>query len=245
MTTKTLSILLSFFVVSISFGQKVPSRYFTDSIFSTSLNETRKMNIYLPPGYKKGKNYPIIYMTDGSEIKNDKSQHYVKTLFDSLIGNEIIRPTIVVEEYCNQALSSQIVTYGNGDTNYVSFRAYEYVESWGRNQKDSILSTRFKNHMAFFTEEMIPYAEAKYVDKINATKRYFFGVSNGAGFGVNLMNKKPELIGTYICYSTGGSGIDGEPPLIWDKTIHYPKIYFQVGNERDFKAESEEMGKKF
>lgn len=248
MTTKIIALVLAIVLATISYGQKtmVSSQYFTDSIFSKSLNETRKMNIYLPSGYSKGREYPIIYATDGSKINMDKLQFSTKTQFDSLIENKIIRPTIVIEEHCNTAKTNTFMTFGNGDTSYTTFRTFEYVENWAQPTIDTLLKSRFKNHMNFFVFEMIPYVESKFCNKVKSANRYFYGFSNGAGFGVNLMNKHPEIIGTYICYSTAGSGIDdGENSLIWENKVQYPKIYFQVGNERDFTAESKAMKVKF
>ena len=45
------------------------SKFFTDSIYSKYLNEYRKHNIYLPQDFNDKNEYPIIYATDGSEIK--------------------------------------------------------------------------------------------------------------------------------------------------------------------------------
>lgn len=59
-------------------------------------------------------------------------------------------------------------------------------------------------------------------------KRIFYGYSNGVGFGINLLNKKPEIFKTYICLSPAGSDIQN---LIWNEKIDYPKIIVRYGNE--------------
>jgi enterochelin esterase-like enzyme len=131
------------------------------------------MNIYLLPGYSKGREYPIIYAPDGSKINMKKLQFSPKTQFDYLIENKIIRPTIIIEEHCNTKKTNSSMTFGNGDTSYTTFRTFEYVENWGQPTTDTLLKSRFRNHMNFFIFEMIPYIESKFCDTVKSTNRYF------------------------------------------------------------------------
>ena len=78
------------------------SQYFTDSMYSKSLSEYRKHNIYLPKGFDSKKNYPIVYATDGFTINENSFFFFI---LDSLIKNNIIKPIIFVESHCNTKIA--------------------------------------------------------------------------------------------------------------------------------------------
>jgi len=216
------------------------SQYFTDSIYSKSLSEYRKHNIYLPKGFDSKKDYPIVYKTDG--IKINESWFYKKTL-DSLINNNIIQPIILVESYCNRKIAdSTSTTFGDGRKVYLQYRNFEYVDNDSSTQDLKHLLSRFKNHMSYFKDEFIISIEKKYQLKKSKNDRYFYGVSNGAGFGMSLLNKHPELIGTYLCFSTFGGGIKTNS---WKKDIKYPNLYMIYGSkEPNFLNEESQIMKK-
>ena len=204
------------------------SEYFTDSIYSKSLNEFRKHNIYLPKGFDKTKRYPIIYSTDGNEIKD--SSFYQKTL-DSLIQNNIIKPTILIKSYSNKKIADSSGTKGNGDKLYLAYRNFEYVNQYYSDIHSPKLAKRFENHMKYFTNELIPHVENKFDQKLNKGDRYFYGVSNGAGFGLSMLNSHPNTIGTYLCFSTFGGDIQTNS---WNPKVNYPKLYLEYGSEEPF-----------
>lgn len=201
------------------------SKYFSDSIYSKSLNEYRKHNVYLPKGFDKTKKYPIIYSTDGNEIK--EYSFYQKTL-DSLIENKIIKPTILIKSYSNQKIADSSATLGNGDKMYLAYRYFEYVNQYYADTHDPILANRFENHMKYFNDELISSVEDKFNQKLTKENRYFYGVSNGAGFGMHLLNSHPETIGTYLCFSTFGGDIQSNT---WQSNVNYPKLYLEYGSD--------------
>jgi enterochelin esterase-like enzyme len=213
------------------------SLYYTDSIYSKSLSEYRKHNIYLPKGFESKKNYPIIYKTDGITI--DERRFYKKTL-DSLINNKIIHPIILIESYCNTKIAdSTSTTLGDGKKVKFQYRNFEYVKT---PTTDSLLAKRFDNHMIFFKTELISNIEKQLNQSKSKNDRYFYGVSNGAGFGMSLLNKHPELIGTYLCFSTFGGDIKTNT---WKKDIKYPNLYMIYGSkEPDFLKEESQIMKK-
>lgn len=215
------------------------SIYLTDSIYSKSLSEFRKHNIYLPKNFNSQKEYPIIYKTDGITI--DERRFYKKTL-DSLINNKIIHPIILVESYCNTKIAdSTSTTFGDGRKAYLQYRNFEYVDNDATVEIKS-LKNRFKNHMLYFKDEFIISIEKQYHLKKSKNDRYFYGVSNGAGFGMELLNRNPELIGTYLCFSTFGGGIKTNT---WKKDIKYPNLYMIYGSkEPDFLKEESQIMKK-
>ncbi len=214
---------------------EMDSKYYTDSIYSNSLSEYRKHNIYLPKGFSPNKSYPIVYATDGNDIKDNS---FIDKTLDSLINNNIINPIIYIESHSNRKIADSSGTIGNGKKYYLSYRNFDYVE----NQTiDSILLKRFDKHMYYFKNEMITHIEKQLNQRNSKENRYFSGVSNGADFGLSLLNKYPDLIGTYLCFSAVGLN-SGKT---WKQDIRYPNLYMIYGTEEGewVKNENEFMQK--
>lgn len=203
------------------------SQFFTDSIYSTLLSEYRKHIVYLPKGFNPSKQYPIMYATDGNSHLTQK-----KHLLDSLIEHQIIKPLIFVASFSNSKIAdSTSTTTGDGNKVYLTYRNFEYIDRHPSREEDSLLVHRFKNHKAYFVEEFIPEIESKYLQKPKKDNRYFYGVSNGAGFGVSLLNSHPNTIGTYLCFSTFGGDIQSNN---WNSNMQYPNLYLRYGSEEPF-----------
>jgi enterochelin esterase-like enzyme len=218
------------------------SEYYTDSIYSKHLKEYRRHNVYLPRGFDSGKEYPIIYATDGNQISEKK---FYKRLLDSLIDNQIIKPTILIESHNNSIVADSSGTVGNGDKLYLNYRNFEYVENqYIDSQHNPKLSDRFKNHLNYFNDELIFSVENKLNQKLTKDDRYFYGVSNGGGFGMSMLNKKPNTIGTYLCFSIFGGNIKSN---IWKLNVDYPNLYSEYGSEEPFflKEDAEFLKTKF
>jgi predicted alpha/beta superfamily hydrolase len=62
---------------------------------SKVLGETRRINVYLPPGYEEADTlrFPVLYMPDGG-LKEDF--HHITGIVQVSVGNETMRPFIVV-----------------------------------------------------------------------------------------------------------------------------------------------------
>jgi len=197
-----------------------------DTIFSEILNEDRLLSIYLPKGYTSDKTYPVVYSTDGQEIiENYKSE------LDSLIENKIVREFLMVGVHSNEKLVE-------GST-YLNYRNYEYVKGQGA-QTDSMLNKRFENHYDFFSKEVFSFVEMQYSVSKNKEERIFYGVSNGAGFGVTFGAENPEVFANYICYSMGGGDFEA---LNWTES-NQPYYHIKYGDEEPlpFVMASKEFG---
>lgn len=200
------------------------SKFYTDSIYSEFLGEYRKHNVYLPKEFNNIKKYSIVYATDGETDITDK-----KSILDSLINNKIIKPVIFIASFCNKKIAdSTSVTNGYGEKINLNYRNFEYINDYASITKDSLLKKRFQNHMSYFENELISKIETDFKQNLNKKDRYFYGVSNGAGFGMSLLNNNPNIIGTYICFSTFGGDITSN---IWDKNVKYPKLYLRYGSK--------------
>ena len=218
------------------------SEFFTDSIYSNNLAEYRRHNIYLPKGFDTDKKYPIFYSTDGNEITKDN--FYKKTL-DSLIDNEVIKPLIFIESHSNSKIAdSTSQTRRDGSKVYLQYRNFEYINDMANSSNDSILVNRFENHMLYFHNELISSVEKIYNQNPNKDDRYFYGFSNGAGFGLSLLNSYPNTIGTYLCFSTFGDAVQS---YSWKENVDYPKLYLLYGSEEPsfLKKEAEFLKRKY
>lgn len=202
------------------------SLYYTDSIYSKSLSEYRKHNVYLPKGFDSKKDYPILYTTDGKDLKILILR---KNTIDSLINNNIIKPIIIIASHANEKIAdSTSTTTGEGIKVKFQYRNFEYVKT---PTEDSLLTKRFDNHMNYFKNELIVHVEKQFNQKKHKKDRYFYGYSNGAGFGMSLLNKHPELIGTYLCFSTFGGDVQTST---WRKNYIYPNLYMKHGTKEPF-----------
>ncbi|WP_223033401.1 alpha/beta hydrolase [Hanstruepera marina] len=206
--------------------KSLKSEFLTDSIYSESLAEYRKHNVYLPKGFSKEEKYPIIYATDGNSNLTNK-----KELLDSLINNQIIKPVIFVASFSNNKIADSTSTKLGEKRVYLTYRNFEYVDRKPKRKEDSLLVNRFQDHMSYFTTELIPAIESKYNQPNEKENRLFYGVSNGAGFGLSLLNNKPDLIGTYLCFSIFGGDIQSNH---WYAETKYPDLYLRYGSEEPF-----------
>lgn len=218
------------------------SKYYTDSLYSNHLGEFRLHNIYLPADYDEHLKYPILYTTDG---EFDLENSLLKPMLDSLISNQIIDPLIVVGSHANAIAVDGANGEGDNGSGYVlRFRNFEYVNHDQNFSENPALKNRFKNHMNYFTEELIDKIEQDLNLKSNADNRLFYGTSNGAGFGAELLNSKPNLIGTFILFSTAGSNVESNT---WNINTRYPDLYLKYGSEEseNFKKESQVLVQKY
>lgn len=203
----------------------IESIYYTDSLYSKQLSEYRKHNVYLPKKFDRKKTYAIIYSTDGEKIT---SQSFIKKTLDSLIGLRIIKPIIyVISHYNNRIADSTTINIGNSKKLHLQYRNFEYVRMKNIDAFNSVLKDRFQNHMNYFKDELISHIEEMYNQNISKGDRYFYGESNGAGFGLSLLNNSPNLIGTYICFSPYGGDVQTNT---WNKDIEFPKLYLAYGS---------------
>ncbi len=105
--------ILGILILSCQSKQSKPlaqSEFLIDSLYSRSLGEYRKHNVYLPKEFTVEKKYRIIYATDGDSELTDK-----KEILDSLIESKTIKPLIFVASFANNKIAdSKSVTAGDG-----------------------------------------------------------------------------------------------------------------------------------
>src|SRR5262249_20980741 len=143
--------------------EKLAGTWVARKLWSDALQETRKLSIYLPPGYHEGGNYPTMYAGDGGY----GWANYVEPLIES----GAIPPIVMVG-----AGDGQGGIVEDGSSLGVELRMADYLPGF-ENAGD-----RFDRHMRFFTEELVPYAEKEFALARERTKRAVQGQSNSAVF---------------------------------------------------------------
>jgi predicted alpha/beta superfamily hydrolase len=149
----------------------------TDSIFSKTLNEYRKLKIRLPEEYKPGdsKKYDVVYMIDG-EWNFDIFSYTYKFAKDE----NFLPPLIFV------ALPNTYTSEGN-------MRDRDFLPEPMVNNKKAGGADKF---LAFIRNEAMPYVNSRYsVSGDNS----LFGHSYGGVFTMYVLLKAPDMFSNYYC----------------------------------------------
>lgn len=222
-----------------------PSRLFTERFYSQALDQERDVCIYLPEHFDPEQTYPIIYATDGQVIVSER----YKAILDSLIGNRIVPPLVLVGAYSDET------TAEDG----MEFRYYEYIagadepdgeaagnnkpggeadgdnkpdveaasnnkpggEAAGSDGTDPRIAGRFGRHLRFFTRELRDTLLRRHAICRDTGKTLFFGCSNGGDYGLTLWGTLPVgSFSSYICLSPVGTDADEVVPCRSGSTLY-------------------------
>jgi enterochelin esterase-like enzyme len=200
--------------------QKVPAikgRLFIERIQSKSLNEERKLTIYLPPDYDslQKEKYPVIYLADG-----DATDGYVPYI-EYLIKKKKIPALVLIGVHTGESPFTSLENYNPAKDK----RALEYLENLGKYLKGAD-TLRFTNHLQFFCKEVVAFAESKFNISDNRNGRILFGTSNGSSFTVSAGKYYPEIFGRIISFSFGWDPALSAPE--WNSDM-YPEYFILAG----------------
>ncbi|MEM7511322.1 MAG: alpha/beta hydrolase-fold protein [Bacteroidota bacterium] len=155
---------------------------------SDILQEERTLNVYLPAGYQpdSAKNYPVIYLLDGSE---DEDFIHVAGLiqYGTFPWVNILPPSI-------------LVGIGNVDRR----RDFTYPTTIAQDQKDFPTAGNSESFIKFLENELQPYIEETYS---TSTEKMLVGQSLAGLLATEVLLKKPDLFSQYVIIS---------PSLWWD-----------------------------
>ena len=205
-------LFFTFFTNILGFSQPNESKLEHFEIYSKSLEELRELTVYLPANFNSENHYNVVFCTDGQLINEQYKQK-----LDSIISNKIVSPFVIIGVHSNE---KQVAN------SHFGYRNYEYLEnriSGGSDDPD--LNTRFERHKNFFVNEVDTFINEELNLKISG--KYFYGVSNGAGFGVSLSKFYPELFSKYILYSMAGGYYEN---LEWNSG-KYPFFIIRFGDQ--------------
>jgi pimeloyl-ACP methyl ester carboxylesterase len=151
-----------------------------DSVYSAYLENdfgeatTRKISVYLPPGYEEGtKRYPVIYFLHG--FTGTHEMRGMKEILDYAIESKRIRPFILV-------LPNQLTTYGG------SF--YSNSELFG-------------NWEDFTAFDLVFYVDKNYRTIATKESRGITGHSMGGYGAIKLAMHHPDIFNTVYAISPG------------------------------------------
>lgn len=158
----------------------------TFKVSSKALNETRRINVYLPPGYRESREMrlPVLYMPDGG-IAEDFL--HIAGLVQVSVGNGTMRPFILV-----------------GIENTERRRD---LTGPTQNENDKKIAPRVGGSAAFrrfIRDELMPQIEARYR---TTTETAIVGESLAGLFIVETLLLEPDLFDTYIAF---------DPSLWWN-----------------------------
>lgn len=138
----------------------------TDSVqyFSTLVGNKRKLLVYTPPGYSPGKKYPVLFLLHG--IGGDEKEWYKYSAPDAILDNL----------YADGKIVQMIVVFPNGraqpDDRPIG-NVYATAPAFAKFDKDLLT-------------DIIPFLEANYPVKKDATSRAIAGFSMGGGQSLNI-----------------------------------------------------------
>ncbi|NUU62803.1 alpha/beta hydrolase [Paenibacillus agri] len=160
------------------------------NLWSESLQEERKLRIYLPPGYNEVLSYPVVYCQDGEEFFNFGR---IATLAGQLILEEDVEPFIIV-----------------GVEVDVKVRTQEYAP----------FGNRFEQYLSCFAEEIIPFIEHNYPVRRTPAERILAGDSLGGSVSLHLALAYPSIFNRILSlsgafYPETREMIEDEEDLSW------------------------------
>ena len=191
--------------------QELEGEIVKETIWSSSLGEHRKLTIYLPPKYNKLKEYPVIYIADGSNAAI--YAHFI----EYLILKRDIEDIIIVGVHSSEA-SAKDLGY-----KYFGGRTLEYIRGFYKDHP-GFDSNLYDKHLVFFCEEVIRYISKKYNEV--TSKRSISGNSDGASFVLTASLSYPNLYANVLPFSV--SGTDEITPD--EYTNIESDYYFTAGN---------------
>jgi enterochelin esterase-like enzyme len=156
--------------------------------YSTALKKFRRMHVYTPPGYERGRGkFPIFYLLHGAGDSDDAwtSVGRAGFILDNLIAAGTVKPMVVVMPA--------------GHT-----RSFGFGRGAGRSATDEFVED--------FLKDIMPYVEKNYRVYNDRAHRAIAGLSMGGGQTLNIAIPHLEQFSYVGVYSSGIFGITGPRP---------------------------------
>ncbi len=165
---------------------RLAGQLFDRELKSDALGETRKLNIYLPPGWSGDRSWPAVFLADNS------ASMYAPMVEAMILRGEI-EPIVLIS-----AESGKRAVVGLAPSEYgIDLRSAEYI----RHREGA--GDRFDQHMAFFTQELTRYAVEEFAVSTRREDRVVAGYSSGGVFALWAGLLHPEVYAFAIPMSPG------------------------------------------
>lgn len=185
---------------------------------SPTLKMKRRMTIYTPAGYDKGKNYPVLYLLHGAGGDEEAwvGQGRAAQIMDNLIATGKAKPMIVV------------MTNGN-----VNCQAAPGEWSRGMYKPSFFGSVNFQDKPAATMDESFPdvikYVESHYKVARGQKNRAICGLSMGGGHTFAISKRYPKDFGYIGLFSAGLSiGQNAPQKSFYDQLKDNSKVQGQL-----------------
>lgn len=164
--------------------------------YSEAIGHERRLMVYLPYNYDCNKEYDVLYLHHGG---GDDEQSWVDMgratyILDNMIAEGLVKPMIVVipNMFDNQIAARTIAQpLPKESNNYrMDLKGSDLFRGCGKYAEDLIGS-------------IIPFVESRYKIKPGREHRAISGLSMGGGFTVFMMQKHPELFGSWCVMGFG------------------------------------------
>lgn len=156
---------------------------------STNLKATRDVNIYLPPGYRPDRRYPLVLVADAQLYINCV---HLPEMLDQLITGGSMEPVVM----------AMVTTHPD-----YRVRSNEYLPD----------GNHWAQFQGFLLEELLPDVERKYSAGGDRQHRAMLGFSNGAALSIFTTASHPDLfrgaISESVAYVEGKRGMPFPPEL--------------------------------
>ena len=166
----------------------------TFNVQSAILNETRRINVWLPPEYRRepGRKWPVLYMPDGG-LEEDFM--HVAGLLQVLASNGSMRPFILV-----------------GIENTVRRRDLTGPTNNAEDKKMAPVVGGSANFRQFLRHELLPLIEQRY--RLDG-ERAIIGESLAGLFVLETLTLEPDLFASYLAI---------DPSLWWNDAKLLPQL---------------------
>ena len=156
------------------------------AFFMPQLNTSRRIWIYLPPGYKDSKkHYPVMYLQDGQNLFDEMTSAFgqewgVDECLDSLIAKG--KPACIV------------VGIDNGQATRMSeYNPYEFT--WKDSTQSQIILPKGDAYLRFLMSTLKPFIDKKYRTLSSKENTVIAGSSMGGLISYYAALKYPEVFG--------------------------------------------------
>lgn len=182
----TLAIALS--LTTRAYLKNYTSEFEEHTLYSSFLDENRKLFIRLPTNYDATKAYPLIIKTDGNFNLN--RWHNTLTIYaEQGIVEESILVALPNQFWTDTRNRDLVPPYARKEVNIEARPAFE---------NDPAIFGRANVFLSFIEKELLPFLEANYSLNDN---RILTGFSAGGSFVLYTLSTKPALFDGYFAFS--------------------------------------------